>query len=640
MHKNFIRVKRTQEGEGFAPEFANKYLSVELNFEKAIHATELSLRIYSNTYSHIASDSVSFGKGKPVRKCAFCIGSPHNWDEGTTYYMVIFRNGSPEWFSSFALSFFYDDCSKADIEELDDSTPEKYFAKSIATTQWWSDYESFRFDSAYTLQIVEHFHKLEMKKREEGRSHIPFLLVEGELGKGKMFATKVIAPFMAHDSQTPSYECSFNSLLTGELSWDTFLDNVRKNKVAVIEFSDVPFEEDVAKLVRMFGELIYSDSLFNASFVFYAIASDVEPFWIECPFLGIAYIEDTVFYMPEENDLSSLEPPMEKKEEEEKPDKETFRKAIESYILEQASPKEKTDSKKQELTCEAFTTLQGMIGLGRVKKEIKDARDMTLFIKERRMLNLETSNECRNHFLFLGNPGTGKTTVAKLIGEIYHDMGLLSIGHTVETNRAKLVGEFIGQTEKNTMKAINDARGGVLFIDEAYTLISRDKSSNDFGKEVINVLLPVLTEPNPDMIIILAGYEDKINELIKFNQGLDGRFPLKLHFDDYSAEELLQIAHELFNKNNYIIADSADAKLRQIVEQAVSNRGESFCNGRWIHNLIEHDILKNMAARVMSTPHDVNDRNILCTIEECDIPQICQTNIVKMHSPRRIGFTA
>lgn len=245
---------------------------------------------------------------------------------------------------------------------------------------------------------------------------------------------------------------------------------------------------------------------------------------------------------------------------------------------------------------------------------------MSLFNKKRADMNLQSNDECRNHMLFLGNPGTGKTTVARLVGQMYHDMGLLSKGHTVETDRSKLVGEYIGLTEKNTLQAIEEARGGVLFIDEAYTLIQHENDSKDFGKEVLNSLLTVLSEPNPDMIIILAGYKDKMNKMLKSNQGLRDRFPLTFYFEDYSSAELMEIAQRMLNDNNYKLTRQAYDRLYELIKKATSDNDCYFSNGRWISNLINHGIIKSMAKRVMSLAPDICiDKDLMCDIEEIDV---------------------
>ncbi|NPD91821.1 AAA family ATPase [Xylanibacter muris] len=292
----------------------------------------------------------------------------------------------------------------------------------------------------------------------------------------------------------------------------------------------------------------------------------------------------------------------------------------------------------------AAQRLKAMIGLERVKREIDEACTMAMFMNERKKLGLDKNGENRNHMIFLGNPGTGKTTVAKLIGEMYHEMGLLSIGHTIETNRSKLIGEFIGQTEKNTTEAIEKARGGVLFIDEAYTLIKSEENTKDFGIEVINTLLPVLSEPEPDMIVILAGYDDKMEQLLKANSGLNDRFPVKLHFDDYSSYELTEIACRTLSERNFTLTPDAVSGLRQLMDKACATRDRYFGNGRWVINLIDHGIMKSMAARVMSKPRNGDCRNLFSVIEKTDIEE-AEKNMpdnrkIRIATPRRIGFSA
>lgn len=271
---------------------------------------------------------------------------------------------------------------------------------------------------------------------------------------------------------------------------------------------------------------------------------------------------------------------------------------------------------------------------------------MAMFNRKRAEMCLQTDDEQRNHMIFLGNPGTGKTTVAKLVGQIYHSMGLLSKGHTVETNRSKLVGEYIGMTEKKTLEAIEEARGGVLFIDEAYTLVSHESDTKDFGKEVLNALLTVLSEPEPDMIIILAGYEDKMDAMMRTNPGLKDRFPLTFRFDDYSARELMEMACRTLKKGNYRLTDEAYRCLEALIEKASAQHDRYFGNGRWVHNLISQGIIKSMAKRVMSASGASGniDISMLCNIEETDIMEaernFLSQETVKVSSPRPIGFRA
>jgi stage V sporulation protein K len=260
-----------------------------------------------------------------------------------------------------------------------------------------------------------------------------------------------------------------------------------------------------------------------------------------------------------------------------------------------------------------------MVGLERMKREINDMRNMTFFNLRRYELNLEDATDNRFHMLFLGNPGTGKTTVAKLIGAMYHSMGILTSGHTVEVNRSTLIGEYIGQTEARTKEYIKKAEGGVLFIDEAYSLFSDSNSTNDFGKHVLNSLLPVLAEPNPNMIIIMAGYEDKIDYMLQSNQGLRERFPIRIHFDDYTADELLQIAHYTCAKRGFVLTTEADERLRIYIENETKKRTPSFSNARWVNNLMYQGVIKSMANRVLATTSETDLNKLYTTIEEADI---------------------
>ena len=190
---------------------------------------------------------------------------------------------------------------------------------------------------------------------------------------------------------------------------------------------------------------------------------------------------------------------------------------------------------------ECMKELDSLVGLKNLKSHMADSFAMTRFTKMRQKFGLPEKSSMPNHMLFFGNPGTGKTTVAKMVGKIYRSMGLLSKGDVIETNRAGLVGRYIGDTEANTASIISSARGNVLFIDEAYTLFSGGEDRRDFGMRVIETLLPVMSEPDPDMVVIFAGYEKELMRMMDANEGLLDRFAHKFHFDDYSADELIEI---------------------------------------------------------------------------------------------------
>ena len=300
----------------------------------------------------------------------------------------------------------------------------------------------------------------------------------------------------------------------------------------------------------------------------------------------------------------------------------------------QDAPKERTPKEK----------LEALVGLKQLKEDLDRASMLTLFHKRRQDLMLEQETECRHHMLFLGNPGTGKTTVAQIIGELYHEMGLLSKGHTVMTERRKLVGEYIGATESNMEEVLDEARGGVLFIDEAYTLFHGRDDKKDYGNNVLDSLLTVLAKPNPDMIVILAGYEDQMQEMLRSNPGLRDRFPLKFHFEDFSEEELVKVALGLASERQYRFTPRAEVQLRRIVHQAYQERDAHFANARWVHNLFEQGIEKCMAFRVMSGPKTL-EKWAYSDILEQDVMEAERTYLKEAAAPKkiakpRIGFVA
>lgn len=287
--------------------------------------------------------------------------------------------------------------------------------------------------------------------------------------------------------------------------------------------------------------------------------------------------------------------------------------------------------------------LERMVGLDTVKREITDARTLALFFKERSKFGFGQAMDNRNHMLFLGNPGTGKTTVAVLIGEMYKEIGLLSKGHTVVTNRSKLIGEYIGEADQKVRAAVEEARGGVLFIDEAYTLFN-GPDAKDYGKHVLNALLPVLSEENPDLIVILAGYEDKMEAMLRFNPGLLDRFPVKLHFEDYDAEQLFEMACKSLADSHYTLTSAASKLLLEKMYQAVKERDAYFGNGRWVHNFVEHGIIRAMASRVISTKPLLANNAQYCQVEACDVENAARMLLSaknRVHSlSKTIGFTA
>lgn len=177
-----------------------------------------------------------------------------------------------------------------------------------------------------------------------------------------------------------------------------------------------------------------------------------------------------------------------------------------------------------------------------MKKEVKNHIDYLNFLKLRQERGFQDSERINLHSVFTGNPGTGKTTVVKLLGQIYKSMGLLSKGHVKEVDRSQLIGEYIGQTAPKVKKAIEEAKGGILFIDEAYSLAREADDSKDFGKEAIEVLIKEMSDGSKDLAIMVAGYPHEMEVFLKSNPGMRSRFANYFHFEDYLPDELHSIA--------------------------------------------------------------------------------------------------
>ncbi|MCL2074278.1 MAG: AAA family ATPase [Marinilabiliaceae bacterium] len=228
--------------------------------------------------------------------------------------------------------------------------------------------------------------------------------------------------------------------------------------------------------------------------------------------------------------------------------------------------------------------LQNLIGLNSVKTEIET---LTNFIKIQQLRKDKglKSSQLNYHCVFTGNPGTGKTTVGRIIGAIYKELGILKSGHLVETDRSGLVGEYIGHTAVKTNKIIDSALDGVLFIDEAYSLIAGGR--NDFGKEAIATLLKRMEDDRDRLVVVLAGYTDEMKDFINTNPGLESRFNRYIEFPDYSDSELYQI-FELNLKNfDYHLADNVDDIVKTIFTKAVENKDRNFGNARFVRNFFE-----------------------------------------------------
>jgi len=254
---------------------------------------------------------------------------------------------------------------------------------------------------------------------------------------------------------------------------------------------------------------------------------------------------------------------------------------------------------------ELLEEVKALTGLENVKKNINENITYLKFTQLRKEKGFDDKNKISLHSVFTGNPGTGKTTIVKMLGKIYNKMGLLSKGHVHEVDRSVLVGEYIGQTAPKVKKAIEDARGGILFIDEAYSLSRAGDDSKDFGKEVIEILLKEMSDGPGDIAIIVAGYPKEMEIFLDSNPGLKSRFNEYFHFDDYLPEELYQIALYAAANKQVTISEKADAFLKEQLTEAYRKRDKTFGNARFVHSVVE-EAKQNMGLRLMNSANIEN----------------------------------
>ena len=237
--------------------------------------------------------------------------------------------------------------------------------------------------------------------------------------------------------------------------------------------------------------------------------------------------------------------------------------------------------------------LDGYIGLASVKAEVRSLINLVKIHQLRKEQGLPAA-EMSLHMVFSGNPGTGKTTIARLMARIYHSLGILSKGQLVEVDRSGLVAGYVGQTALKTAKVLESAMGGVLFVDEAYAL--NGGGANDFGQEAIETILKAMEDHRDDLVVIVAGYDGLMERFIHSNPGLESRFNRFLHFDDYSPEELLEMFRMRCRKACYTADEAAEEQVRAFLEEE-NTHPRSFGNGRGVRNLFEQ-ILVQQANRL------------------------------------------
>ena len=271
---------------------------------------------------------------------------------------------------------------------------------------------------------------------------------------------------------------------------------------------------------------------------------------------------------------------------------------------------------------EVVQNLESLIGLTDIKIKVREHAKYIQFLQLRKEKGFEEKEEINVHSVFIGNPGTGKTTVAKMMGKLYKKMGLLTKGHVTEVDRVDLVGEYIGQTAPKVKEVIKKARGGVLFIDEAYSLARSNDDSKDFGREVVEIILKEMSNGEGDLAVIVAGYPKEMKHFMDSNPGLKSRFKLYFEFSDYLPQELSQIANYAAKEKGVKLTTAAKASIDDIIIEAFRNRDKTFGNARFVFDLIEKAKI-HLGLRVMATEDPtLTDYEELETITVEDVNKI------------------
>ena len=279
-------------------------------------------------------------------------------------------------------------------------------------------------------------------------------------------------------------------------------------------------------------------------------------------------------------------------------------------------------------------SLAQIVGLKNVKDFIRTQQKLLIAQQKRQEAGLNVDTTQSLHMVFVGNPGTGKTTVARIMAQMFKEMGLLKAGRLVEVDSSDLTGQYVGQTAKKTEEVFRSALGGVLFIDEAYALATNNSS---FGAEAINTLVKLLEDYREEIVVILAGYEQEMKEFLQANSGLESRFPLRVEFPDYTAEELFEIAKMIIADKGFILAEDAKPVLKEEIERMHRHASAHSGNGRMVRNYIE-EITRNQSARIAINEVAPQEMNIILPLDIKPTEKVLKTFDLETELANIIGL--
>ena len=290
------------------------------------------------------------------------------------------------------------------------------------------------------------------------------------------------------------------------------------------------------------------------------------------------------------------------------------KKAAEPAKTQEPARTEKKEEEPEKTVDELLAELDSLIGLDGVKREVHSLINLIKVRKMRETHGLKVM-DMSFHMVFTGNPGTGKTTVARLVAKIYKQLGFLSSGQLIETDRSGLVAGYVGQTAGKVTEVVKSALGGILFIDEAYAL-ARKGMDNDFGREAIDTLVKLMEDNRDDLVVIVAGYTDEMHDFLTSNPGLISRFNKYIDFPDYTDDELMAILAMNAKKQGYVIADGANAVVRSMLEEMTVSDRLDFGNARGMRNTLEK-LVQEQANRIAGLTGEIT-KDMLCEITEVD----------------------